>query len=95
MGRGMNISPEQRAQGNTVMQEGAATLQPMREQMYVKQQELRALQNASNPDVSAVNKKAQEINALREQMRKEYFGFGKKLDQALGLPEGTHTGGGR
>lgn len=92
--KAMNISPEQRAKVNTIVQEAQAVIQPLRDQLFVKHEELRAMQQASNPDVTAVSKKAQEIIALREQLRKERHALGQKIDKELGLPEGTHTLGG-
>lgn len=93
-GKGMTLTPEQRKQVNAVVQESHAKMQPLRDQIFVKREELRAMQQATNPDVTAVGKKAQEINVLREQLRKERMALGEKLDKALGLPEGTHNMGG-
>lgn len=98
-GRGMqqgggNISPEQRQKLRDMVQESDAKIQPMRDQMYIKGEEMRALQNSANPDVKAVSQKAAEINALREQMRKERVALGEKIDKELGLEPGTHNFGG-
>lgn len=95
-GTGMNLSPEQRTKVNALVQETQTKMQSTRDQLFVKHEELQALQQASTPDVNAVSKKAQEINILREQMNKERTALGQKIDKELGLPEGTHAsmGGG-
>lgn len=89
-GKGMQMSEEQRAKVNALLQESEAKVEPLRDQLFVKREELRALQNAATPDMKAVNSKAMEINGLREQLRKERAELGKKIDTALGLKPGTH-----
>ena len=87
----MQLSPEQRAKMRTLVQEADTKLRPLREQLYVKREEMRALQNAATPDVKAVGQKAQEINTLREQMHKERQALGDRIDKELGLEPGTHN----
>lgn len=95
-GAHMNMTPEQRQKMQTITQEADAKMNPLRDQLYTKHQELRALQNATNPDVKAVSQKANEINSLREQLRKERVTLGDRIDKELGLEPGTHNfGGGR
>lgn len=88
-----NMTPEQREKMRVIMNEADAKLSPLRDQLFVKHQEMRALQNATNPDVKAVSQKAGEINALREQMRKERKAMGDRIDKELGLEPGTHDFG--
>ena len=92
--RGMNATPEQREKARAIMQEAETKMQPMRDQMFIKREELRAMQNAATPDTKAVAQKASEINTLRDQMRKERVALGEKLDKELGLEPGTHSFGG-
>ncbi len=88
-----NITDEQRAQAQALVEAAQEKMRPLRDQNFVKKQELEALKNAANPDVQAVVKTAQEIVALREQLRVEKEKLGDALDKALGLPEGTHNMG--
>lgn len=88
--KGIRLNDEQQAKVNALMTESEAKVRPLHDQLFVKNQELQALQNASSPDMKAVNAKAMEINDLREQIRKERAGLGKKLDTTLGLKPGTH-----
>ena len=87
----MNLTPEQRQKMNVIMEEAHTRLTPLRDQIYVKHQEMKALQNATNPDVKAVSQKATEITALREKMRAERKALGDRIDKELGLEPGTHN----
>lgn len=92
-GKHMNMTPEQREKMRVIMSESDAKLTPLRDQLFIKHQELKALQNATNPDVKAVGQKANEINTLREQLRKERAALGDRIDKELGLDPGTHDFG--
>ncbi len=65
-------------------------MRPLQQDLFVKEQELRALQNATNPDVAAVSKKATEITQVRSKLQDEKKSLGLALDKALGLAPGTH-----
>ncbi len=65
-------------------------MRPLQQDLFVKEQELRALQNATNPDVAAVSKKATEITQVRAKLQDEKKNLGLALDKALGLAPGTH-----
>ena len=84
------LTPEQRAAVDKIMEESDKRMQPLRDQMYVKKHELKALLRATNPDVAAVGKKAEEITKLRQQIHAERAAMGEQLDKALGLEPGTH-----
>ncbi len=86
-----NITDEQRAAAQALVDAAQDKMRPLRDQSFVKKQELEALKNAANPDVQAVSKTAQELVALREQLRAAQENLGVALDKALGLPEGTHS----
>ena len=89
-GHGAKISPEQQQKVQALFADAETRLQPLRDKLFVKKHELRALENATNPDVAAVAKKAEEITAIRAQMRQERMDLGTKLDKELGLKPGTH-----
>ncbi len=81
----------QKAEAHKLIEASRDKMSPVRDSLYVKQQELKALQNATNPDVQAVAKTAQEITQLRGKMQSERQTLGLALDKALGLPAGTHA----
>lgn len=86
MGRAYeSLTPEKRAQFDTMLKEYHDKVIPMGDALYVKKQEMRALQNAATPDVNAVSKKATEINELRNKVRAEKDAFMNKLDKELGI----------
>ncbi len=92
-GQGMQkseITDAQRAEAQALVEAAQEKMRPLRDQTFVKKHELEALKNAANPDVQAVSKTAQELVALREQLRQEKDALGIALDKALGLPPGTH-----
>ena len=79
------MSPEKQAIYDNIMEDFHNKMQPLRDKLFVKRQELRALQNAANPDVKAVSQTASEINSLRDQMRKERNDLKKRLEKEVGL----------
>lgn len=88
MGQAYNdLSPEKRAQFDTMVKDFRAKTETVRDSLYVKHQEMRALQNAANPDVTAVSKTAGEIANLRKQMRTEHDTFMTKLEKDLGIKD--------
>lgn len=88
MGQAYNsLTPEKQAQFDTMLEELQGKMRPLRDTLYVKRQELHALQNAANPDVNAVSKTATEITQLREKMRAEHDNFVKKLEKDLGIKD--------
>lgn len=88
MGRAYdNLTPEKRAQFDTMLKEYHSKVIPMGDALYVKKQELRALQNAATPDVNAVSKTAMEITELRNKVRAEKDAFMTKLDAELGIKD--------
>ncbi|MEG2172210.1 MAG: periplasmic heavy metal sensor [Desulfovibrionaceae bacterium] len=82
-----SLSPEKRAQFDTLVKDFKSKTSPMRDAMFVKKQELRALQNAATPDVSAVSKTATEITTLRNQLRAEHENFMNTLEKDLGIKD--------
>ena len=66
---GVQASVQGTAQEN-LFAEHIEKIQRLENQLFVKHQELRALQNASQPNVGAVAAKAQEIGGLRNNLDK-------------------------
>ncbi len=90
-----NLTDAQRTALQTLTEESQKKITPLKDALFVKEQELRALQKAPTPDVEAVGKKAAEITKLRGQIREERKIFGEGVDKTLGLPPGTHAFGKR
>ena len=70
------------------MEEFAPRMEQLRDSIYVKRQELRALENATNPDVKAVREAATEMTRLRNEMADLHDALGDKLAAEVGVPEG-------
>lgn len=88
MGQAYNsLTPEKRTQFDAMLQDLRDKLTPLRDSLYVKKQELHALQNAANPDVNAVSKAATEITTLRNKMRAEHESFVEKIEKELGIKD--------
>lgn len=86
------MSDEQRAKFDKIMEEFAPRMEQLRDSIYVKRQELRALENATNPDVKAVREAATEMTRLRNEMADLHDALGDKLAAEVGVPEGFKDG---
>ena len=82
------MSDAQRAKFDKIMEEFAPRMEQLRDSIYVKRQELRALENATNPDVKAVREAATEMTRLRNEMADLHDALGDKLAAEVGVPEG-------
>lgn len=74
------LSPEARKQARAIAEEMRAKFEKVNGALFVKRHELRALENAANPDVKAVSECATEIvnlrherRALRKELRERMF----------------------
>ncbi len=85
------ITDAQRKEARMLVEKAQSTISPLKQQLFVKNQELQALQNAATPDVSAVSKKATEIVELQQKLMNEKKALGDAIDKALGLEPGTHN----
>lgn len=85
--RHSDMTPEKRAQYDAMLKEYHAKVVPMGDNLYIKNQELRALQNAATPDVNAVSKKATEISELRGKVRAEKDAFMTKMEAEFGFKD--------
>ncbi len=84
-----NLTDEQRKEIRSLREVSQERTRGIKEQLFVKKQELKALQNATNPDVSAVKSVAEEMVSLRSQMHQERKNLAFSIDKALGLEPGT------
>lgn len=93
------MSPEQRAAVDKIINEYSPRLEPLRDQIFVKRQELRALRNAGNPDVKQVRQAAEELVKLHNQMADLHDEMMEKISKEVGFPDGRPgngpAGGGR
>ena len=79
------MSDAQRAKFDKIMEEFAPRMEQLRDSIYVKRQELRALENATNPDVKAVREAATEMARLRNEMADLHDALGDKLAAEVGV----------
>ena len=86
-GYGRGLSPEQRAKYSALIDEYAPKMRPIRDQIFVKRQELSALRNAANPDVKAVRSTAEELVKLQDQMADLHNELGARLEKEVGAPQ--------
>jgi Spy/CpxP family protein refolding chaperone len=63
------LSPEARKQARAIAEEMRAKFEQINGALFVKRHQLRALENAANPDVKAVGECATEIVQLRQERR--------------------------
>ncbi len=85
MGRGA-YTPEQQQKYDAIVSEFAKQMEPVKDQMFIKRQELRALQNASNPDIAAVRATATEMLQLRKQIGQMHETMTQRLEKEVGKP---------
>lgn len=88
------MSDEQRAKFDNILKEFSPRMEELRDNIFVKQQELRALQNATSPDVNAVRAAAADLTRLRNEMADLHDALGDKLAAEVGVPEGFKKGRG-
>jgi len=80
MGRGA-YTPEQLQKYDAIVAEFAKQMEPIKDQMFIKRQELRALQNAANPDIAAVRATATEMLQLRKQLGQMHETMAQRLEK--------------
>lgn len=89
-GKEMQDAADQWAAKEKIFAKYAEKMQPLEDQIFVKRSELRAMQNASQPDLKAVSAKAEEIVKLRRELEKLH----KEMAKEAGLPAwGPHHKG--
>ena len=89
-GHGMMVrgayTPEQQKKYDAIVAEFVKQMEPIKDQMFIKRQELRALQNASNPDIAAVRATATELLQLRKQLGQMHETMTQRLEKEVGKP---------
>ncbi len=63
------FTPEQQAKYDAIVDDFNRKAQPLRDKLFVKRQELRALESYAEPDVNQVSKTAEEVVKLRGELR--------------------------
>ncbi len=86
-----NITDAQRQEARKLVEQSQSKMAPLKQQLFIKHEELKALQNAATPDVKAVAQKATEITELQQKLATERNNLGQAIDKALGLEPGTHN----
>lgn len=82
------MSAEQRAAFDKIIADYGPRMEPLRDQIFVKRQELRALRNAGNPDVQQVRQTAEELVKLHNQMADLHDEMMDKISKEIGYPDG-------
>ena len=72
------------------MDEYAKRMDPLQDQIFVKRQELRALRNATNPDVKAVRETATELTKLNNQLGALHDEMAQRLKRKWVNPQRRH-----
>ena len=85
MGRGA-YTPEQMQKYDAIVADFAKQMEPVKDQMFIKRQELRALQNAANPDIAAVRATATEMLQLRKQLCQLHETMTQRIEKEVGKP---------
>ena len=85
-----SLTPEQRQKYRDIVADYAKKMEPVKDQMFIKRQELRALQNAANPDIPAVRAAATELLQLRKQLCQMHEEMTQQIEKEVGAPMPTH-----
>jgi len=81
--RGYNLDGKDRVQYDAMFQKHQDKVQPLRSQLFVKIQELEALQNATNPDIEAVKKASNELVDIKQDIRQERKDFRASINKSF------------
>lgn len=84
---GMALSPEQQQKYEAILDEYSKKMEPVKDQLFIKRQELRALQNAADPDIPAVRTAASELLQLRKQLGQMHEEMRQRLQKEVGKPD--------
>lgn len=81
------LSDEGQARYDKIMSEYRGKIDKVRDELFVRKSELRALERSSTPDVKAVTDKANEIVSLRGQLRSLRDEMDQTLEKEVFAPE--------
>ncbi len=79
------IPPEKMAAFKNIMKDFRDKTQPIREQLWTKRTELKALSRNPNTQPSSITKLAEDMSALRTQLYKERQALDDKLEKEVGI----------
>ena len=90
------LKPEQVAPFDAALKDYSKKIEPTQLALFVKHEELKALQHATNPDVKAVSKTATELAQLFSKLKSEREAFEDKITKDFGIKDlhGGMMGGG-
>ncbi len=72
---GLNLTADQTAKINALRDNHWKEVQPLRDKMFTKRNELRTLWLETNPDPAKINAAQKEVNLLRDQMQEKRTAF--------------------
>ena len=81
------LKPEQMAQFDAALKDYSKKIEPTQQALFVKHEELKALQHATNPDVKAVSKTATEFAQLVSKIKSEREAFEDKITKDFGIKD--------
>ncbi|WP_298994203.1 periplasmic heavy metal sensor [uncultured Desulfovibrio sp.] len=81
------LKPEQMAQFDAALKDYSKKIEPTQQALFVKHEELKALQHATNPDVKAVSKTATEFAQLVSKLKSEREAFEDKITKDFGIKD--------
>lgn len=81
------LKPEQVAQFDAALKDYNKKIEPLQQGLFVKNQELAALQHATNPDVKAVSKTATELAQLFSKIKSEREAFDEKIKKDFDIKD--------
>ena len=81
------LKPEQVAPFDAALKDYSKKIEPTQQALFVKHEELKALQHATNPDVKAVSKTATELAQLVSKLKSEREAFEDKITKDFGVKD--------
>ncbi len=81
------LKPEQVAPFDAALKDYSKKIEPTQQALFVKHEELKALQHATNPDVKAVSKTATELVQLVSKIKSEREAFEDKIIKDFGIKD--------
>ncbi|WP_165176948.1 periplasmic heavy metal sensor [Desulfovibrio sp. ZJ369] len=88
------LTSEQQEKYTKIVQDYARRMEPIQDQIFVKRQELRALRNATNPDVKTVRETATELTKLNKQLGDLHDEMAQRIEKEVGRPAGAGANSG-
>lgn len=88
-----NLTTEQRASYDKIMQEYDAKVTPLRDEMWAKHTELKALSGNPKTEPGTISKLVQDMSNTRVKLRQEREVLAQRLEKELGIKSGFGRGG--